>query len=176
MPVPLPSKRHPVLRARLAHPWRATTRRSPATRRWLDQHGHITPHFTWASYACKDGTPVPHALRNNAIRLHWQLERLRHAMGDIPMTVDGPYRTPARNKAVGGAIDSRHLRADAADFFAQQVDRWVAQSPRLRSRADVLRLVDQIFSRGGVGNETSGTLHVDARGWRARFVTWSAGR
>jgi uncharacterized protein YcbK (DUF882 family) len=97
-------------------------------------------------------------------------------MGDIPMTVDGPYRTPARNKAVGGAIDSRHLHADGADFFAQQVDRWVAQSPRLRSRADVLRLADQIFAKGGVGNETSGTLHVDARGWRARFVTWGAGR
>ena len=34
----------------------------------------------------------------NAIRLHWKLEDMRHRLGDVPMTVNGPYRTPARNR------------------------------------------------------------------------------
>ena len=174
MSLPLPSKkRHPVLRFLLTHPnWRRA-RRSPATRKWLDQHGYITPHFSWKSYACTDGTPVPRRLRGNAIRLHWQLERMRAAMGGVPMTVDGPYRTPERNRGVHGAIDSRHVHADAADFYKEQVDRWVRESKRMRSRNDVLNLADRIFANGGLGNETSGTLHVDARGWKARFVTWN---
>jgi hypothetical protein len=31
--------------------------------------------------------------------------------------------------------------------------------------------VQKLFAGGGVGNETSGILHVDARGWKARFIT-----
>jgi hypothetical protein len=173
----LPSRaRHPVLRRYLTHPWGARARRSPAVRDWLDKHGYITPHFTWTSYACTDGTQVPHDLRPNAIRLHWKLERMRHAMGDVSMNVDGPFRTHEHNVAVGGASDSRHVHADAADFFRPQVLRWVALSKRLHSVNDVLDIADRIFADGGLGNENSGTLHVDARGHKARFVTWAPAR
>jgi hypothetical protein len=176
MPIPLPSKRRLLLRRLLRKPWTLAARKSPAARRWLDAHGYITPHFTWRSYACTDGTPVPPSLRRNAVRLHWRLELMRHRLGDVAMVVDGPYRTAEKNRAVGGASDSRHMHADAADFFASQVDRWVAKSRRLRSREDVLRIAERTFYNGGVGNETTGTLHVDARGTTARFVTWRAGR
>jgi uncharacterized protein YcbK (DUF882 family) len=37
------------------------------------------------------------------------------------MSIDGPYRTRARNTAVGGAANSRHIQADAADFFVGQI-------------------------------------------------------
>jgi peptidase M15-like protein len=160
----------------IAGPWTLRARRSKALRAYLDAHGYITPHFTWQSYACTDGTPVPGALRPNAIRLHWRLEILRHRLGDCPVTVDGPYRTEARNIAVGGARDSRHVHADAADFFVAQVERWIAHGARIgrgaKSRAQVLRLAGRTFYNGGLGNENSGTLHVDARGFKARFVTW----
>jgi hypothetical protein len=172
MSCPLPSKAHPLLRSYIQHPWTKAARTSPAARRWLDKHGYITPHFSWSSYACQDGTPVPAHLKHNAIRFHWRLEILRHRMGDVPMSVDGPYRTPARNKAVGGASNSQHMYADAGDFFAAQVDRWVKQSKTLHSRQDVLRLANKTFYNGGVGNETSGTLHLDSRGYKARFITW----
>jgi len=173
MPCPLPAKgTKPTVRRLLQRPWTAAARAHPGVRNWLDAHGYITPHFTWASYACQDGTEVPRALMANAIRLHWDLERFRHRMGDVPMTVDGPYRTVARNRAVGGAEGSRHTHADAADFFVTQVDAWVAASPKLSSRADVIAAADAVFSSGGVGNETSGTLHVDSRGYRSRFTTW----
>jgi predicted transposase YbfD/YdcC len=175
MSLPLPSPRRRLLRSMLRKPWTRRAQHSPAVRRWLDRHGYITPHFTWRSYADTGGHPVPHNLRRNAIRLHWKLERLRHELGDVAMTVDGPYRTAAHNRAIGGALDSRHVHADGADFFAEQVDRWVRDG-KARNRADVLNIAGRVFSNGGVGNETSGTLHLDARGARARFVTWQGAR
>ncbi len=92
------------------------------------------------------------------------------------MTVDGSFRTHAHNVEVGGAPKSRHVQADAADFFLAQVERWVKQSPSLQRRDDVLKLVDRTFFDGGVGNENSGTLHLDTRGSRVRFVTWTHSR
>jgi hypothetical protein len=175
MPVTLPS-----LRRYIQRPWTAAARRSPAARRWLDRHGHITPHFTWASYACTDGTPVPRVLRKNAIRLHWRLELFRHQLGDQPMTVNGPFRTRAKNTQVGGAKDSRHVHADAADFFRAQVDQWANHIRRHgetldQARARIINLAVKTFT--AVGNENSGTLHVDQRpGPRVFFVTWTAGR
>jgi hypothetical protein len=93
------------------------------------------------------------------------------------MTIDGPYRTEARNRQVGGAPLSRHVHADASDHFVGQVDRWVRQSPKIDSRDDVIRIAERTFVT--VGNETSGTLHVDSRPGRigsVRFVTWGRAR
>jgi hypothetical protein len=164
-------RRRRRIRSLMAKPWTRAARRSRLLRRHLNSLGLITPHFSWESYACSDGTPVPQSLRKNAIRLHWRLEIMRHRLGDVPMTVDGPYRTPAKNREVGGASDSRHMHADGADFFTAQVDRWIRQGTA-RHRADVVAIAERTFYNGGVGNETSGTLHVDARGVKARFVTW----
>jgi hypothetical protein len=175
----LRARRQRRLERLMAKPWSARARRSPALRKELDRLGLITPHFTWTSYACTDGTPVPRELRANAIRLHWRLELLRHRLGDVPMSVDGPFRTAQRNREVGGAKDSRHVHADGADFFVAQVDRWTDHGRKTgrgaRSRDDVVRIAERTFFNGGVGNETSGTLHLDARGFKARFVKWVPG-
>lgn len=93
-------------------------------------------------------------------------------MGDVPMSVDGPYRTKSHNMAVGGASDSRHVHADGGDFFLAQVNGWIRKSRKLHSRSDVLSIASKTFYNGGVGNESSGTLHLDSRGYKARFVTW----
>jgi Peptidase M15 len=156
-------------------PWTMQARASRKVRKHLDAQDHVTPHFTWAEFACQDAakTPVPANLRANTIRLCWLLEKMRHQLGDVPMSIDSGYRSPEHNRAVGGAADSRHTHADAADFFVAQVDRWVAQGTA-PNRAAVLAIGSRIFASGGVGNETSGTLHVDARGWKARFITWVA--
>ncbi len=178
MPVKLPPRSRPLLRRYIRKPYLTAARTSPAARKWLDRHGYITPHFSWESYACRDAqhTPVPKKLRANAIRLHWKLELFKHRLGDVPVVVDGPYRTEAHNRRVGGARNSRHTFADGADFFAAQVDRWIRDSAKLKSRADVIRVAERTFPDGGVGNENTGTLHLDARGWKARFVTWVASR
>jgi uncharacterized protein YcbK (DUF882 family) len=47
------------------------------------------------------------------------------------MSIDGPYRTHARNIAVGGAANSRHIHADAAGFFVGQISTWVTHSRSL---------------------------------------------
>jgi hypothetical protein len=158
-------------------PWKMQARASRGLRKHLDAQERITPHFTWAEFACKDPekTPVPADLRANTIRLAWLLEKMRHELGDVSMTIESGYRTPEWNRHVGGAADSRHTHADAADFFTAEVDGWVAQGSA-RDRGDVLAIAERIFASGGVGNETSGTLHVDARGWKARFVTWVAAK
>lgn len=185
MPVSKPKKgpqwRRKYLARLIDAPWSRRARVSPALRKHLDEQGYITPHFSWASYACSDGTPVPQSLRANAIRLHWRLEILRHRLGDQAMVVDGPYRTRQRNRQVGGASDSRHVHADGADFFLAQVDRWAAGIRRpgeslAAARSRVVAIASKTFYAGGLGNEGSGTLHVDQRGTRVRFVTWVAGR
>lgn len=151
-------------------------RASRAVRKHLDGRGCVTP-LTWAEFASRDPgkTPVPADLRANTIRLCWLLENMRHQLGDVAMNIESGYRTPAWNAHVGGAADSRHMNGDAADFFASEVDRWIAQGTA-PNRAAVLAIANRIFAKGGVGNETSGTLHVDARGWKARFVTWIAAK
>ena len=170
---------HPPKRVEKLHqqPWRARARVSRALRQHLDAQGHVTPHFTWAEFGCHDPhkTPVPKELRANTIRLAWLLEKLRHDLGDVAMSIDSGYRTVAYNAQVGGAQDSRHTHADAADFFSEQVDRWVKEGTA-RNRAEVLKIADRIFANGGLGNENSGTLHVDARQFKARFVTWMAAK
>ena len=174
MPVPMPPKSRPLLRARVRKPWTPVARRSPALRKWCDRHGYITPNFSWAEMACTDGTPVPKHLRGNARRHCFNLERFRHALG-MGIRIDGPYRTPSKNREVGGVALSRHMQADATDHFADQVDRMVDRSKRYHSRGDIVRVAERIFA--GVGNETSGTLHVDSRpGPWVRFVTWRPGR
>ena len=63
-------------------PWKLQARASGALRKHLDAQDCITPHFTWAEFACNDPqkTPVPANLRANTIRLCWLLEKMRHQL------------------------------------------------------------------------------------------------
>lgn len=129
------------------------------------------------------GVAVPRSLRRNAIRHCWNLERLRHALIEAARShgrkfsgihIDGPYRTIPHNRRIGGAQNSRHTFADASDHFVNQVDRWCRETGL--SRGQILNICDRIWAKGGVGNEGSGTFHLDSRGFRARFTTWTPAR
>jgi uncharacterized protein YcbK (DUF882 family) len=174
--------RHRSVAWKRAHPWTRRARRSPTLRHQLDKAGHITPHFSWQEMADTRGVPVPRKLRRNAIRHCWQLERFRHQL-DLAarrhrrtfsgITIDGPYRTPEHNREIGGARFSQHMLACATDHFQAQVHRWCRETGL--SQAQIVTLAERIFR--GVGNETSGTLHLDSRsGPVARFVTWIGAR
>jgi uncharacterized protein YcbK (DUF882 family) len=89
------------------------------------------------------------------------LEQLRHALDDQPLPILSWYRTPAHNSAVGGASQSRHMQADAADFTVQTVEGF--GSGRFDSACE------KVFANGGFGRYPSGSRHGDTRGSRARW-------
>ena len=76
---------------------------------------------------CKDGrcgvpdsgiVKVPSEVIGNAIALVEEvLDPLRKAYGK-PIRVNSGYRCPAKNKAVGGATASQHMKGEAADITA----------------------------------------------------------
>lgn len=60
---------------------------------------------------------IPASLVPNATRTAMLLEQVRIVLGGLPITVTSGYRSPVVNKAVGGASNSQHLKALAADFI-----------------------------------------------------------
>lgn len=78
--------------------------------------GQVTPNFSWEEAASSDGKPVPVRFRQNTITLCQQVEKVRSAAGDKPVSVHCIYRSPAQNAAVGGVSNSEHLVAKAIDF------------------------------------------------------------
>ena len=61
-----------------------------------------------------DNTPTP-AVVANLTRLAALLEQVRALVGG-PITISSGYRSPALNKAVGGAANSAHVLGLAADI------------------------------------------------------------
>jgi GH25 family lysozyme M1 (1,4-beta-N-acetylmuramidase) len=147
-------------------PWTTKAARHRPFHVLLWKHGYCSPHFTLAEWACHDRnkTRPSNKLRSNVQRHAFALERFRHELGDVPVPLGSAFRTEAYNRQVGGASQSRHVKGDATDLFKAWVDHV--------GRGKALQAAEKVWARGGVGNETSGTLHVDSRGWRARFVTW----
>ncbi|MFE5614232.1 D-Ala-D-Ala carboxypeptidase family metallohydrolase [Streptomyces sp. NPDC056524] len=86
------------------------------------QDADCTPiHFTYAELNKCNGDFSGGAVgaataRSNALRAMWKLEALRHALGDVPISVSSGFRSYACNSAVGGASDSRHLYGDGIDL------------------------------------------------------------
>jgi GH25 family lysozyme M1 (1,4-beta-N-acetylmuramidase) len=145
------------------NPWKPAAAQSAEFRDVCWKHGYLTPHFKRKEAACHDpaNTAVPSSLRANAQRHAFNLERLRHRLGDKPLPLLSWYRTPTWNRHVGGVINSRHLQADACDFTVQTV-----QSFGL-GRFDAA--CDRVFAKGGFGRYASGSRHGDSRGSRARW-------
>lgn len=61
--------------------------------------------------------PPPAARQNLEALVDNVLDPLRAAYGK-PITVNSGYRSPALNKAVGGAAGSQHVKGEAADITA----------------------------------------------------------
>jgi len=117
-----------------------------------------TPHFKLKEFACKNGTPVPTQYYPNCQALMELLEKVRSACGDKPITIISGYRTPVYNANCGGAKNSQHLYAAAADIKVSGV-----------APAKVYSICDALVgSRGGVGKYSTFT-HVDVRGYKARW-------
>lgn len=86
---------------------------------------YLSPHFTLEELLASqtaarrgiDNTPTPEAL-HNLQRLALALEQVRSHLGGAPILISSGYRSPALNRAVGGARNSRHMQGLAVDFTA----------------------------------------------------------
>lgn len=143
------------------HPYGRKARRSRAFKKFCWRHGFVSPNFSRAEWASKDGTPVPKSLRKNAQRQAFKCEQLRHKLGDKSLGALSYYRSPAHNAAVGGASASRHMAADACDWSTQTINRFG------RSRFEAA--VNKIWGKNGIGRYPSGSMHTDARPYPARW-------
>lgn len=83
---------------------------------------NLSPHFSLSELVASqvatrkgiDNTPAP-TIVTNLTRLAVLLEQVR-ALVAGPITISSGYRSPALNKAVGGAAGSAHLLGLAADI------------------------------------------------------------
>lgn len=146
------------------HPWEDKAKRSGGFRSLLDKHGYLTPNFRISESRCKDGTYVPKNLKLAARNHAFNLEKVRHIIGDQSMTPISWYRHPAYNAKIGGAKNSMHTKAVATDFSRE----WVQKVGRER----VLKAGETVFKNGGMGVYPGGNIHFDSRGFRARWTTW----
>jgi uncharacterized protein YcbK (DUF882 family) len=127
----------------------------------------LTTNFSLHEFKCKDraNTPVPEKYYNNVRLLAEQLQILRDDINtnrpknapkdvQIPIHVNSGYRTAAYNRSIGGAKESQHLKAKAADITCK----WVSPT-QMRSRIEKLIKAGKIPD-GGLENYP-GFVHYD---------------
>ena len=76
-----------------------------------DANEKVGKHFKVKEFACKDGSQVVF-IDSYLVSI---LDILRNKIGK-PVIINSGYRTPTRNKEVGGAMYSYHMRGMAADI------------------------------------------------------------
>lgn len=108
------------------------------------QDADCTPvHFTYAELnKCNSdwsgGAVSAATAKANARKTMWKLEAMRHALGDVPLTVSSGFRSRACNSAAGGAASSRHLYGDAADLTGSPSLCRLAQQARTHGFSEIL--------------------------------------
>ena len=124
--------------------------------------GDLTKNFSLSEFAQRDPyRPVPQQYRANALRLARQLQSLRDVVGRIVIT--SSYRTLAHNTAIGGAANSQHLTAKAADFT-------VPGASNEKVYCAILALIPKDMEQGGLGwYGPLGHIHYDVRGFKRRW-------
>ncbi|MEW2449687.1 D-Ala-D-Ala carboxypeptidase family metallohydrolase [Streptomyces parvulus] len=108
------------------------------------QDGDCTPvHFSYAELnKCNSdwsgGAVSAATAKANALKTMWKLEAMRHALGDVPLTISSGFRSRACNSAVGGSATSRHLYGDAADLTGSPSFCRLAQQSRTHGFSEIL--------------------------------------
>jgi uncharacterized protein YcbK (DUF882 family) len=118
-----------------------------------DGNKKLSENFRVREFACSDGSD-PVFVSSELVEV---LQKIRTHFGRA-VTITSAYRTPGRNKAVGGTTYSQHLYGRAADIKISGI------SPRkVAAYAETL-----LPNKGGIGVYNTFT-HVDVRSTKARW-------
>lgn len=128
----------------------------------LSKEGYkqLRPHFRVREFRCRDGSD-PVFVDDELVAL---LQQIRQHFG-TPLTITSGYRTPAHNKACGGAAYSQHLYGRAADFKIAGI-----APDTVAAYAETL-----LPNRGGIGvyppkaGRPNGWVHIDTRPEKSRW-------
>lgn len=133
---------------------------------YYPSHTHYSEHFTRTEMNCKGaecaGKQPPAAVQKNLTLLAADLEVLRATLGR-PIQLMSAYRCPVHNKRVHGASQSQHIQGTAADLAVRDGEQrsYVVAAEKVPA-----------FRHGGIGVYEHGGVHVDRRGWVARWNDW----
>lgn len=121
----------------------------------------LTKNFKLSEFASKDGAETPKELIPNLQELANNLQVLRDDLG-VPIHINSGYRSPAHNKAVGGAPKSQHKEGKAGDITAK------GYSPKqIHARIENL-IAEGKMKNGGLGLYNT-FVHYDVRNYAARW-------
>jgi len=121
----------------------------------------LTENFNLSEFASKDGAEFPPEIIENLRRFAAALQVIRDTV-KAPISITSGYRSPAHNRAVGGASNSTHMQGIAADFKVQGMAPIVVA-------AIVERLIAEgKIPQGGLKAYPS-WVHYDIRGTKARW-------
>jgi hypothetical protein len=151
----------------------------------------LSAHFSLRQFLCKQASDYPkYVIVSESLLI--LLEGLVQAVQAAGYPVESfgvisGYRTPWYNKKIGNVANSRHVYGDAMDFFVDidgdgAMDDLNGDGKSNRDDVDLLFEIVEDFKRqpqntllvGGVGryykaSHHGGFVHVDARGFRARW-------
>ena len=118
-----------------------------------DGNKKLSTNFRVREFACTDGSD-PIFIDSDLVTI---LQKVRTHFG-AAVTITSAYRTPGRNKAVGGEEYSQHLYGRAADIKVKGV------SPK-----KVAAYLETLLKNtGGIGIYST-FCHVDTRATKARW-------
>ena len=118
-----------------------------------DGNKKLSANFKVKEFACTDGSD-PIFIDTELVNI---LQKIRNHFGKS-VTITSAYRTPTKNKAVGGETYSQHLYGKASDIKVKGV------APKTVA-AYAEKLLPQ---KGGIGIYST-FVHVDVRTTKARW-------
>jgi uncharacterized protein YcbK (DUF882 family) len=118
-----------------------------------DGNKNLSANFKVKEFACTDGSD-PIFIDSDLVTV---LQKIRNHFGKS-VTITSAYRTPTKNKAVGGETYSQHLYGRAADIKVKGIT-----PKKVAAYAEKL-----LPNKGGIGTYSTFT-HVDVRNAKSRW-------
>lgn len=118
-----------------------------------DGNKKLSTNFRVREFACTDGSD-PIFIDSDLVSV---LQKIRNHFGKA-VTITSAYRTPPKNKAVGGETYSQHLYGKAADIKVKDVT-----PKKVAAYAETL-----LKNKGGIGTYSTFT-HIDVRATKSRW-------